>query len=192
MAKAKPRPETTAPSPRPETIKSTPRAESSTKPPTPLSAWPAGNGDAAPTIGEIGLNQFAPYLLNRLLSRWNGDVQDLLKGIDISTTKMRALAVLTVASGITVNELAVFAVTEQSTMSRTLDALEEDALIRRKAKAGDMRVREVFITDKGLTLFASFWPDIYALYGRFFEGVPDMEFRGFIATLHKVLRNVQG
>lgn len=168
------------------------RAGSKTPPkPAPPSAWPARDQDAVPGLGEIGLNQFAPYLLNRLSTQWNAEMQAMLRDHDVSTTKMRALAVLAIASGITVNELAVFAVTEQSTMSRTLDALEDQDLIRRKPKAGDMRVREVFITERGLTLFSSLWPDIYALYGRFFAGVEETEFRGFVATLHKVLRNVR-
>ncbi|MCW6509964.1 MarR family transcriptional regulator [Hyphomicrobiales bacterium BP6-180914] len=149
-------------------------------------------GQAIPAIGEIGLNHFAPYLLNRLSAQWNAELQDLLRDLGLSTTKFRALAVLTVASGITVNELAVFAVTEQSTMSRTLDALEDQDLIRRRPKADDMRVREVFITEKGLTLFSTIWPDIYGLYARFFAGVDEAEFRGFVATLHKVMRNTRG
>ena len=159
---------------------------------TPLPAWPDGDEQAIPSIGEIGLNHFAPYLLNRLSARWNGELQDLLKGLDLSTTQFRALAVLTVASGITVNDLAVFAVTEQSTMSRTLDILEDQDLIRRRPKPGDMRVRKVFITEQGLALFARIWPDIYGLFARFFDGIDEAEFRGFIATLHKVLRNTRG
>lgn len=155
-------------------------------------AWPETEDRPIPAIGEIGLNQFAPYLLNRLSAQWNAELGDVLRHLDMSTTKFRALAVLTVASGITVNDLAVFAVTEQSTMSRTLDALEDQDLIRRRAKAGDMRVREVFITEKGLSLFARIWPDIYALYARFFAGVDEAEFRGFVATLHKIMRNTRG
>ena len=143
--------------------------------PAPLPAWSDDDDEQAiPSIGEIGLNHFAPYLLNRLSARWNGDLQDVLKGLDLSTTQFRALAVLTVASGITVNDLAVFAVTEQSTMSRTLDILEDQDLIRRRPKPGDS------------------WPDIYGLFARFFDGIDEAEFRGFIATLHKVLRNTRG
>jgi len=118
----------------------------------------------------------------------NAALQNVLKGLGI-VTKFRALAVLTVASGITVNELALFAVTEQSTMSRTLDALEEQDVIRRRQKTGDMRACEVFITEEGLNLFAAIWPDIFALYARFCERVEESEFRGFVATLHKVMRN---
>jgi len=129
-----------------------------------------------PSIGEIGLNQFAPYLLNRLSAQWNAALQNVLKELGIRITKFRALAVLTVASGFTVNELALFAVTEQSTVSRTLYALEEQDLIRRRQKTGDMRACKVFITEEGLNLFAAIWPDIFALYARFFEGVEESEF----------------
>lgn len=154
-------------------------------------SWP-GEENGVPAFGEIGLNQFAPYLLNRLSAQWNGRLGALLKDLGLSVTQFRALAVLTVASGITVNELALFAVTEQSTMSRTLDALEESGFLRRRAKPGDMRVREVFITEPGLALFARIWPDIYALHARFFAGVEEAEFRGFVATLHKIMRNTRG
>lgn len=157
----------------------------------PPQAWPGDDERSIPAIGEIGLNQFAPYLLNRLSAQWNAELGELLKDLDIGVTKFRALAVLTVASGITVNELALFAVTEQSTMSRTLDALEDQGLIHRRAKPGDMRVREVFITEQGLALFSRIWPDIYRLYARFFAGVEEAEFRAFVTTLHKIMRNTR-
>ena len=147
--------------------------------------------ETIPTIGEIGLNQFAPYMLNRLSASWNGELSEALKEMDLTTTKFRALAVLAVASGITVNELALFAVTEQSTMSRTLDVLEEQHLVARRSKLGDLRTRQVFITEKGVNLFTSLWPRVYNLYRRFFEGVNDTEFQSFLATLQKVLCNVR-
>ena len=147
---------------------------------------------AVPTLGEIGLDHFAPSLLNRLSARWNAELGALLAEMGLSTTQFRALAVLSVSSGITVNELALFAVTEQSTMSRTLDALEEQALVRRRAKAGDLRVRAVFITEAGLSLFGHIWPAVHATHARFFAGVDEAEFRGLVATLGKVMRTAGG
>src|SRR5918996_5704631 len=82
--------------------------------------------DAIPSIGEIGLDHFAPYLLNRIAARWNADLAAELKEHDLNTIQMRTLAVLFLMSGATVNELAVYAVTEQSTMSRALDGMERD------------------------------------------------------------------
>ncbi|MDF2808973.1 MAG: transcriptional regulator, MarR family [Microvirga sp.] len=152
---------------------------------------PAEGGGAIPTMGEIGLNHFVPYLLNRISANWNANMQDLLKPFDMTTTKMRTLAVLSVMPGRTINELAVHAVAEQSTMSRTLDALEEQKLIRRQARAEDMRVREVYITEEGRALFDRIWSPMYGMYSHLFDGIDETELRSLIATLHKVLRNIR-
>ena len=82
------------------------------------------------TLGEIGINQFAPYLMNRIMERWNDNLAEALKLHNMSTTMMRALAVLSISSPVTINELSAYAVTEQSTMSRTLDILEGQGLVR--------------------------------------------------------------
>ncbi|HEY1722439.1 MAG TPA: MarR family winged helix-turn-helix transcriptional regulator [Magnetospirillaceae bacterium] len=148
-------------------------------------------GETIPSMGEIGLNQFAPYLINRISARWNADLAEALKAQNITTIQMRILAVLTVNSGLTVNELSVLTVTEQSTMSRTLDALEEQGLTRRQARSDDMRVREVHILDAGRAAFAQIWPTVYAHQKHMFESVSADEYQAFIATLHKMLRNIR-
>jgi MarR family transcriptional regulator for hemolysin len=153
--------------------------------------WPSSGAGAIPSMGELGLNQFTPYLLNRISADWNSALSDKLRGLGITTTKMRVLAVLSVSPGITINELSVLAVTEQSTMSRTLDALEEQGLIRRQPKTDDMRVREVYVTEAGQALFARLWPVMYGLYERQLRGVGEAEFRAFLSTLHKIMRNAR-
>jgi MarR family transcriptional regulator, transcriptional regulator for hemolysin len=109
----------------------------------------------------------------------------------MTTVKMRTLAVLSVMPGLTINELAVHAVSEQSTMSRTLDALEEQKLIRRQARSDDMRVREIHITEEGRELFGKIWPPMHNMYSHLFDGVDEAELRSLIGTLHKVLRNIR-
>jgi DNA-binding MarR family transcriptional regulator len=146
---------------------------------------------ARPALGEIGLNQFAPYLMNRITARWNGNMAEALKQHDITTAKMRALAVLSVSSSVTINELAVYTVTEQSTMSRTLDSLEEQGFVRRQPRPEDMRIRDVTITEEGRTVFEKVWPTMFGLLSQMFDGVDDQEYQAFIATLHKVLRNIR-
>lgn len=148
-------------------------------------------GGSIPSMGEIGLNQFAPYLLNRISSRWNANVADALKAQNMTTAQMRVLAVLSVSSGLTVNEVSVLTVTEQSTMSRTLDVLEDQGMIRRQARSDDMRVREIHILDPGREAFAKVWPAIYAHYAQLFAGVSTEEHQAFVATLHKMLRNIR-
>lgn len=154
-----------------------------------------GNSDdqtkRIPSLGEIGLNNFAPYIMNRIMARWNANLAEDMKARDVTTVKMRALAVLNVSSSLTINELSVFAVTEQSTMSRTLDSLEEQGLVRRVPRADDMRVRDVTITDEGRAVFEDVWPIMYNDMCRMFKDIDDEEYRAFVTTLHKILRNIR-
>jgi DNA-binding MarR family transcriptional regulator len=153
---------------------------------------PLDNPDAKrPTMGEIGLNQFAPYLMNRVISRWNANLADDLKALDITTAKMRALAILSITPSATINELSVFAVTEQSTMSRTLDSLEEQGFIRRQPRADDMRIRDVTITEEGRAAFEQLWPTMYDGFQKMFHGIEEDEYKAFIGVLHRVLHNIR-
>jgi DNA-binding MarR family transcriptional regulator len=144
-----------------------------------------------PTLGEIGLDHFAPYLLNRIVARWNADLAVELKEHDLNTIQMRTLAVLSLMSGATVNELAIYAVTEQSTMSRALDGMESDGLVRRRTREDDMRVREVHLTDSGREAFKRFWPDMHAAFAKMFAGISEAEYETLIRLLTRVLRNIR-
>lgn len=144
-----------------------------------------------PTLGEIGINQFAPYLLNRIAARYNANMAEAMKAIDITTTEMRVLAILSLSPSVTINELAVYTVTQQSTMSRTLDELEEKGLIRRIARPDDRRIRDISIMQKGRHVFDTIWPTLYEQFQHLFDGVEEEEYRAFVNTLHLILRNIR-
>lgn len=151
----------------------------------------AASDTSMPSLGEIGLNFFVPYLMNRIAATWNADLAAELQSYNLTTPQMRVLAVLSINSGLTINELSVLTVTEQSTMSRTLDNLENRKLVRRLARASDMRVREVQVTEEGRAAFAAFWPLMFDRYEKMFRDIGEEEFTQFVGTLHKVLRNIR-
>lgn len=142
-------------------------------------------------LGEIGLQNFAPYLMNRIMGRYNASLRDEMAQLGLTTPKMRALAVLSVIDGPLIRELAVYAVAEQSTLSRALDALSTDGLIRREADQSDSRATRVFITEAGRTAFETLWPHMAEAHARMFRGIPDDERRAFVGTLQKMLRNIR-
>lgn len=152
---------------------------------------PGSEQGRLPSLGEMGLNHFAPYIMNRIMSRWNANLADDLRAHDMTTAKMRALAVLSVSASLTINELSVFGVTEQSTMSRTVDSLEEQGLISRTPRADDLRVRDVAITAEGRAVFNNIWPVMYDELRQMFKDVDEAEYRAFLATLQKILRNIR-
>ena len=142
-------------------------------------------------LGEVGLSNYAPYLMNRIMGRYNASLRAEMSGLGLTTPKMRALAVLSVVEGPLIRELSVLTVVEQSTLSRTLDQLQADALIRRETDPTDSRATRVFITDTGRATFETLWPHMAAAQARMFRGVPEDEKRAFVGTLQKMLANIR-
>ncbi|GAB5374476.1 MAG: MarR family transcriptional regulator [Acuticoccus sp.] len=150
-----------------------------------------GEGRADAGLREIGLETFAPYLINRISARYSADMGEALRSRGLTTAKMRALAVLAVHPGLTVNELAVYAVMEQSTMSRTLDALADAGLVERRPREADGRVRECSLTPAGEAAFADVWPLMRRAEARMFAGIDAADRASFMATLGHILRNIR-
>lgn len=146
---------------------------------------------AGPSLGEIGLDQFAPYLMNRIMGRYNAGLRDELQEFGLTTVQMRALAVLAVNDGLMINELTVFAVSEQSTMSRTLDQMEKSGWIERRSDSKDSRSRRIHLTPSGRERFDRLWPSLAGAEAQMFEGISDTDRRVFVSTLQQVLKNVR-
>ena len=144
-----------------------------------------------PGLGDIGLQNFAPYLMNRIMGRYNASIRDEMAGLGLTTPKMRALAVLAVIEAPLVGELAVFAVVEQSTLSRALDQLEAEGLVRRATDAADSRAVRVYITDTGRAAFETLWPHMAESYAKMFRGIGEAERLAFVGTLQKMLGNIR-
>lgn len=150
-----------------------------------------GDDTEGPRLGEIGLQQFAPYLMNRIMGRYNASLREDLAKLGLTTPKMRALAVLSVIDNLAISRLAVYAITEQSTLSRALDALETDGLVRRTADPEDSRATRISITEAGRAAFETLWPTMRHTYNHMFAGIDAAEHAAFVATLQKILLNVR-
>ncbi|NBZ86371.1 MarR family winged helix-turn-helix transcriptional regulator [Stagnihabitans tardus] len=147
--------------------------------------------DLPQTLGEIGLMNYAPYLMNRIMGRYNSALRDEMASLGLTTPKMRALAVLSVNDGLLIRELAIYAIVDPSTLSRALDQLSEGGMVRRESDAADSRATRVYITEAGRETFATLWPRMAEAHGRMFKGIDEDERRAFVGTLQKMLSNVR-
>ena len=143
------------------------------------------------TLGDIGLWSYAPYLMNRIMGRYNASLRDEMAEMGLTTPKMRALAVLSVVEAPLIRELAVYTVSDPSTLSRALDQLQAEGLIRREMDATDSRATRVHITPEGQAAFATLWPHMAAANARMFRGITEEERRTLVATLQKMLTNIR-
>lgn len=132
------------------------------------------------------LEEFTPYLMNRIMARYNKGVEAALKEVGVSVAQMRALVVLAESGPCTINELSVLTVIKQSTLSRTLDTMENAGLLAREARDGDSRVRLITLTDAGRTAFKAAWPAMLGMRDTMLSSL-DPEER---ATLNRMLLRV--
>ena len=142
-------------------------------------------------VGDQLLDDFAPYLMNRIMGRYNESLRQKMTSLDLTTPKMRALAVLSALDGIFINELAVYAVVEQSTLSRALDQLSADGLVKREIDSIDTRATRIYMTKTGSEAFKSLWPDMLSTYSEMFKEINEDEKSQFIVTLRKILKNIR-
>lgn len=147
--------------------------------------------DQTDGLGEIGLDNFAPYLMNRIMGRYNAALQEEMAKLGLTTPQMRSLAVLSERDGILIRELAVYAVVQQSTLSRGLEALAQNGLILRVPDPDDSRATRIYLTDTGRAAYQRLWPHMSAAYQAMFSGVSKSEKTAFVGTLQKMLKNIR-
>lgn len=145
----------------------------------------------ATRLGEVGLDGFAPYLMNRIMRRYNANMRAEMAALGLSTAKMRTLSVLSVMDGLQMTELGVYAITEQSTLSRAIDAMATDGLVRKETDARDSRASRIYLTEAGRSAFERLWPHMSDSHERMFDGIAPDERRVLIGTLQKMLSNIR-
>lgn len=151
---------------------------------------PKAQQSSAPVEGK-SLSRFAPYLMNRIAHRYNQNLHDAVSGIGLTIPKMRVLAALAAMDKLTVNELTVVAVSEQSTMSRTLDQMQREGLIQRTVSDKDSRVRLVQLTPVGQAAYRKVWPEMSAAEEALFVGLSAAQRDSFLDTLTHILLNIR-
>lgn len=148
-------------------------------------------GDRLPGLDAIGLASFPPYLMNRIMGRYNAALRAELAALELTTPKMRALAILSVKDGLLIGELAVHAVVEQSTLSRALDQLVAEGHVWREKDPDDSRAVRLHLTGTGRAAFERLWPHMVEAEARMFRAIPPAEKAAFVATLGKMLKNIR-
>jgi DNA-binding MarR family transcriptional regulator len=133
-----------------------------------------------------GHDLFLPYLLNRATMLLNRQIMKFLGQRGLTLTHWRVLAFLSSQDDLSIGELAQNTMTEQSTLSRSLRALEQQGFVRRSSNSADTRAVHVHLEPLGRQAFEDILAHALQLEAVYMQGVSEKDKQ----TLRKVLQRV--
>lgn len=145
----------------------------------------------ADAFAAQGLAQFAPYLMNRIVRRYNSRVEADVRDMGLNVPRLRILAALVAQGPQSINSLSVYSVSEQSTTSRIIEAMEIDGFVERSVSEVDQRSRIVSLTQKGSAAFETCFPIMRAGEAAILEGFTQAERALALELLGRMLNNVR-
>jgi len=133
------------------------------------------------------LEHYLPYLIARLAHRWRLNQDEALGPLEIRGTNMRMMSCLSAFGELTIGELSVLSVTEQSSVSRVVEQLVVAGLVERNISKLDQRVRTVALTARGEVKLAEVATVVNPLYSALTDGVDEADLHTCISVLQDIL-----
>lgn len=137
-------------------------------------------------------DDFLPHLIARLAHQLNTDLFEKLRREGINITRWRILAVLSMGDGITIKEIIDRAMVQQSALSRALMRMEKEKTVRRVLRRDDARCVEVYLTEKGRTLFNNLNIVVRRREQKLLQGFSAAETSAAFELVRRLSRNMCG
>jgi DNA-binding MarR family transcriptional regulator len=113
----------------------------------------------------------------------------LSEGIEISPEQWVLLKRIGEREKINQRELAELTFKDPASVTRTLDLLEKNGLVRRESMEGDRRAYHLLLTASGVELVERITPVAQAVRARGLRNISADELEQFKQTLHKIYEN---
>lgn len=145
---------------------------------------------ADPGAADFQLEKYPFYLLNRLVSRYNGVIEPRLRAIGLDVPYWRVLMILGTGSPRGVREIAESAVIPLSTMTRIVQRMAVAGLVGLETSTEDARVTMVSILPLGEAKLAEARATTSPIYARIIRGLSADDFARLIGLLDQLHRNL--
>jgi DNA-binding MarR family transcriptional regulator len=142
-------------------------------------------------VQTYNLDESIPYLMNRVVGRQNRLLEEDLHELGLGFQHWRVLAVLARGDGVSIADLAAYAVVPHSTLSRLLDRLESDKLVKRSSNTPDGRTACLLITARGKEVYQRILPMAIQRRDDALVGFTRPEKDLLLEMLHRMLANLQ-
>lgn len=130
------------------------------------------------------------FWLTQVIGARDRELSQGLKEYGLRVPEWRALAALYARKHCTMGELAELATIDRTTLTRTIDRMEEAGWLSRLADETDMRVTRLALTTSGRRMFDRIWPEVQQLNALALEGLSRTEIEGLRRTLERMRTNL--
>ncbi len=124
-------------------------------------------------MAAFDLEKHVFFWLTRVIAGRDRCLAEALDGHGLRAPEWRVLASLHARQRCSMSELADLASIDRSTLTRTVDRMEQAGWLTRLSDAEDMRVTRLAPTAAGEKLFARIWPAVEELNNAALAGLPD-------------------
>ena len=140
--------------------------------------------DAPP---DFRLEDHVFFWLTQVIGARDRELAQGLRDCGLRVPEWRALAALYARPSSTMSDLAELATIDRTTLTRTVDRMEEAGWLARTADPGDMRVTRLELSAAGRRMFERIWPEVDKLNALALEGLSKAEIR----DLHRILERMR-
>src|SRR5688572_3993248 len=132
---------------------------------------------------KFELDRHPFFWLTQVIAARDRELAQGLRDYGLRVPEWRTLAALYSKKRCTMSELADFATIDRTTLTRTVDRMQDAGWLARLADAEDMRVTRLALTAGGRRMFERIWPTVQRLNDLALAEVSQPE----IQSLRKIL-----
>jgi DNA-binding MarR family transcriptional regulator len=143
-----------------------------------------------PRAAPFDLEQHTFFWLTQVIGSRDRRLTQELRAFGLRVPEWRVLASLCARRRCSMSELADLATIDRTTLTRTVDRMEEAGWVARLNDASDLRITRLAPTANGERLFQRIWPTVEHLNRVAVEGLPTGAIDKLRQTLERMKANL--
>jgi DNA-binding MarR family transcriptional regulator len=137
------------------------------------------------------LDQHVFFWLTQVIGARDRELAQGLRDFGLRVPEWRALAALYSKKHSTMSELADLASIDRTTLTRTVDRMQDAGWIERLADEQDMRVTRLALTASGRKMFERIWPEVQRLNELALAGLSNAQIESLKKMLGQMRANLE-
>jgi DNA-binding MarR family transcriptional regulator len=137
------------------------------------------------------LDRHVFFWLTQVIGARDRELAQGLRDFGLRVPEWRALAALYARQKCTMTELADLASIDRTTLTRTVDRMQDAGWLTRLADAEDMRVTRLALTAAGRKMFERIWPEVQRLNELALSGLSSAQIESLRRILGQMRDNLE-